>query len=68
MALNYSETVETARTYYDSTDADRFYAIIWGGEGIHIGLYENETDTIFDSSRRTVEKMASLIIGLDSKT
>jgi len=39
-----------------------------GGEGIHIGLYENETDTIFDSSRRTVEKMASLIIGLDSKT
>ena len=39
-----------------------------GGEDIHIGLYENETDTIFDSSRRTVGKMASLIIGLDSKT
>ncbi len=68
VALNYSETVETARTYYNSTDADRFYATIWGGEDIHIGLYENETDTIFDSSRRTVEKMASLIIGLDSKT
>jgi len=68
VALNYSETVETARTYYNSTDADRFYATIWGGEDIHIGLYENETDTIFDSSRRTVEKMGSLIIGLDSKT
>ncbi len=68
VALNYPETVETARTYYNSTDADRFYATIWGGEDIHIGLYENETDTLFDSSRRTVEKMASLIIGLDSKT
>ncbi len=68
VAVNYSETVETARTYYNSTDADRFYATIWGGEDIHIGLYENETDTIFDSSRRTVEKMGSLIIGLDSKT
>ncbi len=68
VALNYSETVETARTYYNSTDADRFYATIWGGEDIHIGLYENETDTILDSSRRTVEKMGSLIIGLDSKT
>ncbi len=68
VALNYSETVETARTYYNSTDADRFYATIWGGEDIHIGLYENETDTILDSSRQTVEKMASLIIGLDSKT
>ena len=68
VALNYSETVETARSYYNSTDADRFYATIWGGEDIHIGLYENETDTIFDSSRRTVEKMGSLIIGLDSKT
>jgi len=68
VALNYSETVETARAYYNSTDADRFYATIWGGEDIHIGLYENETDTIFDSSRRTVEKMGSLIIGLDSKT
>jgi len=68
VALNYSETVEIARAYYNSTDADRFYATIWGGEDIHIGLYENETDTIFDSSRRTVEKMGSLIIGLDSKT
>ncbi|MEE8612966.1 MAG: methyltransferase domain-containing protein [Nitrospirales bacterium] len=68
VAVNYSETVETARTYYNSTDADRFYATIWGGEDIHIGLYENETDTIFDSSRRTVEKMGSLVIGLDSKT
>ena len=65
---NYSPTVETARNYYNSTDADRFYATIWGGEDIHIGLYENNTDTIYDASRRTVQTMASMILGLDPKT
>ena len=64
----YSQTVDTAREYYNSSDADRFYASIWGGEDIHIGLYETETDTIFDASRKTVEKMASLLSGLESKT
>ena len=38
--LNYSTTVDTARDYYNSSDADRFYATIWGGEDIHIGLYD----------------------------
>ena len=64
----YSQTVDTAREYYNSSDADRFYASIWGGEDIHIGLYETETDTIFDASRKTVEKMASLLSGVESKT
>lgn len=65
---NYSETVETARTYYNSTDADRFYATIWGGEDIHIGLYEQETDTIADASRRTVETMAAMLQDVGPKT
>ncbi len=66
--LTYSQTVDTARDYYNSSDADRFYATIWGGEDIHVGLYEKETDSIFDASRRTVEKMTSLVEGLDSKS
>jgi sarcosine/dimethylglycine N-methyltransferase len=49
-----------AETYYDSTDADRFYFTIWGGEDIHIGLYD-ETDDIAEASRLTVEKMAGMI-------
>jgi cyclopropane fatty-acyl-phospholipid synthase-like methyltransferase len=61
MSSKYSSTVETARDYYNSTDADNFYATIWGGEDIHIGLYETETDSIFDASYRTVEKMASML-------
>ena len=35
-----SSSSTVAATYYDSSDADRFYAEIWGGEDIHIGLYE----------------------------
>ncbi len=68
ISSTYSETVETARNYYNSTDADRFYATIWGGEDIHIGLYEQETDTIADASRRTVETMASLLQDMGPKT
>lgn len=61
---NYSEVVQTARDYYNSEDADNFYFHIWGGEDIHIGLYESESEPIADASRRTVARMASLIKGL----
>ncbi|NJK27654.1 MAG: methyltransferase domain-containing protein [Coleofasciculaceae cyanobacterium SM2_3_26] len=56
-----SSTVNTARDYYNSEGADRFYAQVWGGEDIHIGLYQSNADSIFDASHRTVQKMASLL-------
>lgn len=56
-----SKTVEVTREYYDSDSADRFYAKVWGGEDIHIGLYQGANDSIFAASQRTVEKMASLL-------
>lgn len=63
---DYSEVVETSRNYYNSSDADNFYAAIWGGEDIHIGLYNApEGDSIYDASRRTVTKLAEQL-DLDS--
>ncbi len=59
MTNHYSEAVLTAREYYNSEDADNFYAQIWGGEDIHIGLYEKSEDPITQASRRTVEHMAN---------
>ncbi len=56
--ITYNDVVQTARNYYNSTDADNFYYTIWGGEDIHIGTYTSEDDTIFEASRRTVENMA----------
>ncbi|HEU0088545.1 MAG TPA: methyltransferase domain-containing protein, partial [Pseudonocardiaceae bacterium] len=56
----YSNAVNTAREYYNSEDADNFYAIIWGGEDIHVGMYTDESEGIGPASRRTVETMAGL--------
>lgn len=59
MTSNYSGAVVTAREYYNSNDADIFYHTVWGGEDIHVGLYETPAESIFAASRRTVERMAS---------
>ncbi|MBA2693025.1 MAG: methyltransferase domain-containing protein [Rubrobacter sp.] len=60
-----TNSVDIARDYYNSDDADGFYSTIWGGEDIHVGLYKDESEPIFDASRRTVERMASRLDGLD---
>src|SRR6056297_2322353 len=65
MTTDYSAAVATARDYYNSDDADNFYFTIWGGEDIHVGLYNSEDEPIFDASRRTIERMASKISNLD---
>ncbi len=54
-----SQVVEKTEQYYDSKDADEFYYRIWGGEDIHIGTYLRQEESIFEASRRTVERMAA---------
>lgn len=57
---SYSDVVSTAREYYNSDDADNFYFHIWGGEDIHIGLYQSDEESISDASHRTVATMAEM--------
>lgn len=64
MSARYSEVVQTARDYYNSDDADNFYFHVWGGEDIHIGLYESENEPIAAASQRTVATMAGRLRGL----
>jgi sarcosine/dimethylglycine N-methyltransferase len=59
MTAAHSEAVQVARDYYNSDDADNFYFEIWGGEDIHIGLYEREDEPIPSASARTVQTMAA---------
>ncbi|WP_028492197.1 methyltransferase domain-containing protein [Thioalkalivibrio sp. ALE19] len=61
MSQDYSDVVETARDYYNSADADTFYKMVWGGEDLHIGLYEYQDEPIGDASRRTVAHMADML-------
>jgi sarcosine/dimethylglycine N-methyltransferase len=58
--------IAVAREYYDSPEADDFYRTIWGGEDIHIGLYEGGRD-IRRASRCTVERMAEKVAPLAGK-
>ena len=53
--------------YYDSDDADKFYATIWGGEDLHLGIYDDTTD-IRQASRNTVDKMISMLPPLDASS
>jgi sarcosine/dimethylglycine N-methyltransferase len=60
--------VQIARDYYNSDDADNFYYEVWGGEDIHIGLYESSDEPIATASQRTVATMAGQLEGIDAKT
>ncbi|MGD8783844.1 MAG: methyltransferase domain-containing protein [Thioalkalispiraceae bacterium] len=68
MSQSYSEAVNTAREYYNSDDADQFYATIWGGEDIHIGLYQEDDEPITEASHRTVRHMAKMLADLSPET
>ena len=57
----YSQAVRTAQAYYNSDDAENFYSRLWGGEDIHIGLYESDSEAVVDASHRTVEHMCDLL-------
>ena len=59
-----TEAVVRAEDYYDSGSADEFYKNIWGGEDIHIGLYQSPDEAIAPASRRTVETMAKELQGI----
>ena len=63
-----SEAVERAEAYYDSAEADAFYQTVWGGQDIHIGLYQGDEEPIADASRRTVATMAERIDGIGAET
>ncbi len=58
MSAAYDQATQTAREYYNSHDADNFYAEVWGGEDIHVGLYRSDDEPIKPASRRTVDHMA----------
>jgi sarcosine/dimethylglycine N-methyltransferase len=68
MAASYSKIVETARDYYNSSDADNFYYQIWGGEDIHIGLYASPSEPIAKASQRTIETMIATFGPITAET
>lgn len=68
MAQNRSAAESTAETYYDSDDADNFYERVWGGEDIHIGIYDEDGISIPDASHKTVVLMADQLQDVSGKS
>ncbi len=62
-----STTRKITEAYYDSAAADNFYFNIWGGEDIHIGIYDNTSD-IAKASHLTVDRMATSVPNLNNKS
>jgi sarcosine/dimethylglycine N-methyltransferase len=58
---------DVTEDYYDGDDADTFYSTVWGGEDLHIGIYESTRD-IREASVETVDRMAALLPKLDAGT
>lgn len=65
---NYSELESIAKSYYDSDDAYHFYDRIWGGEDIHVGIYNNDNEDISTASKRTVTYLASKLPAISGST
>ena len=63
MTVQSQETsaVDRAEEYYNSEDADAFYFKIWGGEHIHVGIYNHDKEPINVASQRIVPKMADAL-------
>ncbi|MGK0171331.1 MAG: SAM-dependent methyltransferase [Gammaproteobacteria bacterium] len=59
---------DVTEQYYDSQDADGFYSKIWGGEDLHIGIYEN-TEDIREASDAVVDRLVATLptLGADSR-
>ena len=58
---------DVTENYYDSDDADTFYSTIWGGEDLHIGLYDVSND-IREASDATIFRMADKLTKLAPDT
>lgn len=56
-----------AEAYYDDRAADQFYFNVWGGEDIHVGLYETTRD-IKEASHLTVKTMCEAAGRIDEGT
>ncbi|MEO1616007.1 MAG: methyltransferase domain-containing protein [Planctomycetota bacterium] len=68
MAAELDAATQVARDYYNSDDADQFYAQVWGGEDIHIGMYRSADESIKTASRRTVDHLADRLECIDDSS
>ena len=48
------EAIQKSTDYYNSSDTDAYYRKIWGGESIHVGIFDEPDFSIRDAARRAL--------------
>ncbi len=59
--MSESQHIKDTKAYYNSEAAQAFYQLVWGGDDMHIGIYDDPSLTIRSAGRETVKKMVALL-------
>ncbi len=59
--MSESQHIKDTKAYFNSTAAQAFHQLVWGGDDIHVGLYADSSLTIRAASRETVKKMVAML-------
>ncbi|KAI4194102.1 MAG: hypothetical protein LQ350_007969 [Teloschistes chrysophthalmus] len=57
-----SSATLSAQSYYNSHSTNAFYSLLWGGEDIHIGIYDPPSLTIAEAGQGTTKKRVSTVV------
>ena len=60
------EAIQKSTDYYNSSDTDTYYRKIWGGESIHVGIFDEPGIGIREAARRAVTYIADRLDTLSS--
>ncbi len=55
------DLIKITKDYYNSDEADKFYFNFWGGENIHVGIYDKPKTSIKKASKKTIEAMLAIV-------
>ncbi len=56
-----TQHLKDTKTYFNSDAAQAFYQSVWGGDDIHVGVYDDPSLTIGAASRETTKKMVDIL-------
>jgi len=62
-----TRAIAITEDYYNSDDADAFYSMIWGGDDLHLGIY-NETQDVQAASAATVDLMLDQLSSISTES
>ena len=60
------KAIQKSTDYYNSSDTDTYYRKIWGGESIHVGIFDKPGISIREAARQAVTYLANRLDSIGS--